>query len=155
MLVALVLAMGYEPLPILNMTCPATNLTLSLNCSALGIYSTRDCECACLALAACYVPRCAYSAFTHDCARTGNCVDKCVCRDFLCSYEYTPQATTDYWADSYNKKREKLGLFIIILIVSMFGLLSLTLAVSDLLCGGDPLLVEPLVEPPDDGISDE
>lgn len=74
------------------------NLSLSLNCSELGVVSTRDCECACLSLAKCATPRCAYAVFTRSCAEHGSCEDTCSCREFLCSFAYTPQATNTYWA---------------------------------------------------------
>ena len=161
MLVALVLVVAYEPLPVLNVTCPATTLALSLDCSVLGIYSRRDC--ACLTLAGCDVPRCAVAGFTRDCVVHGDCVNKCICRDFLCSYEYTPQSTTDYWAKQqqaqkkYDERQRLIGVILGTVLVSPFLLLGLWLLTQIFQLRRARVVARPVVvvKLPDEGIVDD
>lgn len=127
MLVLFVLVFGYIPLPILNVTCPPMNIVLSLNCSTLEIQSKRDCECACLYLAKCDAPRCAYAVFDRMCAYDGNCVETCFCRDFLCSYEYTPQSTLDLraqlekeTAERANEKKHNNNVVFVVAMITVF-----------------------------------
>lgn len=134
MFVLFILALGYESLPILNVSCPPMEISLSLNCSTLGIESRRDCECACLFLAECDIPRCAYAFFNHACAEHGNCVDTCFCQHFLCSYEYTPRSAVEYKEEKEQQriKTEKEDDLVIDMLISI--LVSLVIIVFICVC---------------------
>lgn len=126
-----ILANGQRP--ILNVTCPVVNLSLSLNCRELAIETTRECECACLALAGCATPRCAYAIFTRSCAEHGSCVDVCTCSEFLCSVDYTPRETTDYWAQVEREKQatDDGGLLTVIIFSSVMCVILVVLLVYE------------------------
>lgn len=121
-------ALAAYTVPILNVTCPVVNLSLSLDCHVLGINTSRDCECACLSLTECRVPLCAYSLFERECADYGNCVDKCICQEMLCTVEYTPQSTNDYWTNrrATMKKEQKEDN----LIATIFGFIFIVIVVG-------------------------
>lgn len=134
-----------------RVTCPAVNLSLSLSCDVLGVVSTRDCECACLSLARCGTPRCAYAEFTRSCAWHRDCVDTCVCREFLCSFVYTPQETIDYWSRQERDKEEYdyRGKLIVIVFSSVIASACFAMLVYDALTR---FKRAPQAELPDEGI---
>lgn len=120
MFILLFLAVEYDTWPILNTSCPLRNITASLNCGELCITSQRECECSCLQLAGCAIPRCESALFVHDCYLHGDCVDKCVCSSgLLYMVQYTPQSTIDRIAAFEASK--VIGKKVVSVIAGVFG----------------------------------